>query len=125
MRALLLAAPLCVIIEVVADLGRDHDLLSHPAEGVGQERLSEPRAVGVGRVKVVDALLEGAPQQAHRALVIPPPPPAGRDRPHAEADLGYFYVRAGQVPVLHLDPSSISRSRNSQQSVTTFYRHPL
>src|SRR3712207_2622016 len=92
-----------MVVEVVADLGRDDHLVAHPAEGVGEERLPKPRAVGVGGVEVVNPLLEGASQEAHRPMVVYLAPPAGRDRPHAEADLGDAYVCAGQIPIPHLE----------------------
>ena len=59
LRALLLAAPGRMVVEVVADLGRDHHLVAHVPEGIGEEHLSFARAVRVCGVEVVDAPLAG------------------------------------------------------------------
>jgi hypothetical protein len=109
--ALLLAAAGRVVVEVVAYLGRDHDLVAHVAEGVGEQRLALARAVSVGGVEVGDAPLVGLPEEPDGAVVHDLAPPARRDRPHPEPDLRYRDVRVAEVPVLHLRPQSLFASR--------------
>src|SRR5215217_4040887 len=91
-----------MVIEVVADLGRDHHLVAHVSEGVCEERLSFARAVGVRGVEVVDAPLAGLSQELCGPLIVHLSPPAGRDRPHSESDLGDLYIGAAQRTIFHL-----------------------
>src|SRR5918992_1335251 len=91
-----------MVVEVIADFGRDHHLVAHVPEGVGEEGLSFARAVRVRGVEVVDAPLAGLSEEPHGPLVVHLSPPAGRDRPHSEADLGDRYIGAAQRTVFHL-----------------------
>jgi hypothetical protein len=71
-------------------------------EGVCEERLPFARAVRVGGVEVVDAPLAGLFEEPYGPLVVHLSPPAGRDRPHSEADLGDHYIGAAQRAIFHL-----------------------
>src|SRR5215211_2043494 len=102
LRALLLAAPGRMFVEVVADLRRDHHLVPHVPEGVSEERLSFARAVRVRGVEVVDAPFAGLPEESYGPLVVHRSPPAGRDRPHSEAYFGDRYISAAQRTIFHL-----------------------
>ena len=90
-----------VRVPVVADLGRVDDVVAPPLEGLREQRLAPPVAVGVGRVEERDAAIERGPQQLHRLAIVLLAPPPGGQRPHSEAHLGDADVGAGKGAVAH------------------------
>src|SRR5688572_5719349 len=90
-----------MVVEVVTDLARDHYLVAHVPESICEERLSFTRAVRVRGIEVVDAPFTGLIKQPYGPLLVHLSPPAGRDRPHSEADLGDHYIGAAQRTVFH------------------------
>src|SRR5215218_4972756 len=93
-----------MVVEVVADLGRDHHLVAHVTEGVSEEGLAFARAVGIRGVEVVDTPLFSVSEESYGSLVVHLSPPAGRDRPHPEAYLGDRYIGVAQRAIFHLPP---------------------
>jgi hypothetical protein len=89
------------MVEVVADLGGDHDLIAPGLEGLGDQPLASPVAVGVGGVKEGDSQVERFLHEGDGLFVGVIAPPAGAEGPEAESDLGNAYVRLGKISVFH------------------------
>ena len=58
-------------VEVDAELGRDHDLVTERRQRLAHELLVRERAVDLGGVEERDAALDGRPDQRDRLLPCP------------------------------------------------------
>jgi hypothetical protein len=87
LRNLALAPPfVAVVVKIVADLRRDHDLLALVREGLRDQFLAVAVAVGIGRIKKRDAQVERLVHQTDRLALGECAPPAGGNRPKTETD---------------------------------------
>ena len=110
-------------VDVVAELRRDRDVVADVAERLCEQRLAAALAVGVGRVEERDAEVVRLAQERDRRLVGVLAPPAGRDRPEAEADLGGGDARRAERARLH-GPECRSSMDSSRRSMNGRKRSP-
>ena len=89
------------VVDVVAELGGDDQVVAPVAEDAGQDLLAVAVAVGIGGVEEVDAQLHRVFQQGGALGVLQPPPPVGGDGPDAEAHLGQDQIGARQLSESH------------------------
>ena len=90
-----------LVVEVVAELGGDDQVVAAVAEDFGQDFLAVALAVGVGGVEEVDAQVEGVFEEGGALFLGDFAPPSGGDGPDAEAYCGKGEVGAGELPVVH------------------------
>ena len=91
-----------LVVEVVAELGGDDQVVAAVAQHFGQDFLAVAFAVGIGGIKEVDAKLDGVLQQFGALLLGNLAPPGGGHGPDAEAYLGKFQVGAGKGAIIHV-----------------------
>ena len=107
----LAAAFVAVLVEVVADLGGDDDLVALVGEGPGDEFLAVAVAVGVGGIEEGDAEIERLVHERDGFAFGEGAPPAGGDGPETEADFGDADFRFGQGAKFHA--GSLDRARRA------------
>ena len=100
LRALRVSLPGGVRVEVVAELGGDHDVVALLPQRLGQDSLSVPDAVGVSRVEEVDAEVVSLLQEVDALVLVYLPPPVGAHSPEAEAYLRDLELRGAKSPIL-------------------------
>ena len=84
-----------LVVEVVAEFGRDHHFMAAVAQHLGQNLLTITLAISVGGVKKVDAQLQGIFQQLRPLLLGNIAPPVGGHGPDAKADFRELQVGTG------------------------------
>jgi len=97
----LAVARLGVVVEVVADLGRDGDLVADALQRPPDELLGGTVAVHVPGVEVGDSPIDRVADHVDRFLVASVAPPVAADDPRAEADLGDLDVGRAERAVVH------------------------
>ena len=98
-RPFRLARELALGGDVVADLGREHDVVARGEVG-GEDRLARAVLAVHGRgVDEVDAGVERG--RDHLVRVVGAAPPVGDERPGAEADLGDGQLAVPEAAVAH------------------------
>src|ERR1043166_1855703 len=90
--ALPASARLAVMNEIVADLGRDHDLVALFWKRFRDQLLAQPVAVSIGRIEQRDAEIECLVHERDRFALGKISPPTGRHRPEAEPHLAHYQV---------------------------------
>ena len=96
----LTAGTLRIVVEVVAELGADVDVAAL-LQNRREHRLAAAVAVRVSGVDVVDAEVECLAHQGLPVGIAVVAPPAGGQRPGAEAELGELDVGAVQISIAH------------------------
>ena len=84
--ALTAAARFAVLDEIVADLGRNRDLVALFRERLRDQFLAQSIAVGVGCIEEGNAEIERLVHERDRFALGKVSPPAGRNRPETEPD---------------------------------------
>ncbi len=97
----LAVAGLWVVVEVVAELRGDGDLVADLAEGLTDELLGVAVAVHVAGVKECDALFDGVADHVDGLLSGAVAPPVRADDPCTEADLADLDAGGTEFAVLH------------------------
>ena len=90
--ALAAAARFTVRDKIVADLCRDHDFIALIRESLRDQFFAQSISIGVGRIEERDAEIKRLVHERDRFALGEISPPAGRDRPEAEADLADLQV---------------------------------
>ncbi len=106
LRALALGMLAPALAQLVAELGRDRDLVAARGEHTPDELLVGAAAVGVAGVEEADPELERLREQALAVGLGHVPPPVRAQRPGAEADLGGLEVGVAESPRPHAPESS-------------------
>ena len=92
--------PPCAVLEVEAELGRDHDLVADGRERFADELLVRERTVDLGGVEERDAALDGGADQRDHLLPVGERRVALAHAHAAEADCRDL-ERVSECPVLH------------------------
>ena len=90
-----------VIVEVIADLGADDDVVSLLGEGLDQDFFTVALAIGVGGVEEGDAEFGGFLKESNGVGFVDIAPPYGGDGPEAEPDFGEGQVGPWELAMLH------------------------
>src|SRR5262249_52760714 len=111
-----LAALPLVAGPVVAHLGGEDAAVTHVTEGGVEDRFAVAVAVDRGSVEEGDAEVVGEAKQAHGLVLRVIAPPAGRQRPEAEADLRHLDAGLAQLAISHEGPDPGERRPRGRSS---------
>jgi hypothetical protein len=95
-RALLLARAFGVVVDVVAELRADDDLVANVAECLVEDGFGIAAGVGVGGIEEGDPEVKGTAQEGNAVGAVADAPPGGADGPDAEASDGLISLRPPQ-----------------------------
>src|SRR5579864_1816120 len=87
--------------EIVANLGRDNDLVALGRERLGNKLLAQPVAVSIGGIEQGYPQIEGFVHEGNRFAFSEGAPPPGRDCPEPKADFADGEVGVFIRPKLH------------------------
>ena len=115
-------ALVAVVVKIVADLGRNHDLVALFGERPGDELLAVAVAVGISGIEKRDAEIERLVHERDRLAFREVAPPAGRDGPKSKTDFRDAKVGLRQCAKFHAPtlgqrsaPGKAARPRSHRQ----------